>query len=414
MAKILILIAGPLSSAPRPQKEALALAAAGHAVTIFGVWSTTTGARHDFLLMRQGLWHFQPVVDLRPIGWRGRVTGSWLRLNTRLARTLHRRGGWFSPELLGYGVRRLRACALAERADLTIVHAEGGLWIAEQLRAAGLRVGVDFEDWFAEDLPEAARAQRPLARLRELEGSLLRHARYRLTTSHALAEALAARYGVAPPRVVYNVFPASDRAGLDHQSLDRRHGRQRVSLHWFSQSLGPGRGLELLFAALPRVRTPVEIHLRGETSPATHSWLEAQVPPDLRPHLYTHALVPNQALLSRIAEHDIGLSLDTPTIRSRDLTITNKLFQYLLAGLPVIATATRGQREILDAAPTAGRLVSANDPKELARAIDDLARDPARLVQHKAAALTLATTRYCWEQQAPVVVAAAEEALRQP
>jgi len=49
-------------------------------------------------------------------------------------------------------------------------------------------------------------------------------------------------------------------------------------------------------------------------------------------------------LLSRIAEHDIGFAGEMPHCRSRDLTVTNKILQYLLAGLAVVASGTAGQR----------------------------------------------------------------------
>ncbi|MEO5372346.1 MAG: glycosyltransferase [Magnetococcus sp. DMHC-1] len=412
MARILILIGAHLASAPRPQKEAMALLAAGHDVEILGVWSSQAWVERDALLMQEGIWHFQPALDFRPQGWRGMVKNIGVRLQSRWARELFRRRGRVTPALLGYGVHHLLRAALARRADLTIVHAEGGLWVGEQLRQAGLRVGVDFEDWFSEDLTAAMRQSRPLTFLRRLEQDALRNCRYALTTSHALAASLAERYETPAPQVVYNVFPWADRETLDTLALDRPPGRQRVSLHWFSQTLGPGRGLEFLFAALPHMRIPVEIHLRAQDSPGSREWLARQLSPVWRERVFVHPLVPNRDLLSRIAEHDVGLSLDDTVIPSRDLTVTNKLFQYLLAGLFIVATDTRGQREILGDHPEAGILVPSGDARHLAAALDELAGNPLRLAAGRKAALELAKSRYCWELQAPVVVEAVERALQ--
>ncbi|MBF0175495.1 MAG: glycosyltransferase [Magnetococcales bacterium] len=412
MARILILIGNHLATAPRPQKEAMALVAAGHQVEVMGVWSDAAVVARDELLLRRGVWRFQPVLDFRPQGWLGRVTHLRVRLLARVARKLYRTTGLLTPELLGYGVRELLRAALQRRADLTIVHAEGGLWIGQRLLAAGLRVGVDFEDWFSEDLPPEVNRDRPIAHLRVMERALLRGSCYALATSQAMAAALAARYDLPAPRVVYNVFPWADRETLDGECVDRSPERRGVSLHWFSQTLGPGRGLEFLWAALPYVQAPVEIHLRAGASPAARQWLEQNVAPAWRSRVVVHPIVPNHALLSRISEHDVGLSLDDTRIFSRDLTVTNKLFQYLLAGLPVIATATRGQREVLGSFPAAGCLVAPGDARGLAAAIDDLAGCSERLVAGKKAALALARTRYCWELQAPVVQGAVAEALQ--
>jgi len=50
-------------------------------------------------------------------------------------------------------------------------------------------------------------------------------------------------------------------------------------------------------------------------------------------------------LLHKIAGFDIGLALELTSPPSRNYTITNKFFQYLQAGLPVIASETEGQNE---------------------------------------------------------------------
>jgi len=52
-----------------------------------------------------------------------------------------------------------------------------------------------------------------------------------------------------------------------------------------------------------------------------------------RGRIKVHGLVSNTELLSRIAEHDIGVAWETPIIRSLDLS-------YLLAGLAVVVSET--------------------------------------------------------------------------
>ncbi|PON16127.1 hypothetical protein C2W62_20105, partial [Candidatus Entotheonella serta] len=84
--------------------------------------------------------------------------------------------------------------------------------------------------------------------------------------------------------------------------------------------------------------------------------------------MVVHTTLPNRELLSRIAEHDIGLALEQCDCPSRDLTITNKLFQYLLGGLALIATQTQGQAEAI-AKAQCGQLVPPDDTATLAEAI---------------------------------------------
>lgn len=421
MARILILIGGHLCTAPRPQKEATALAAAGHEVRVAGLWFDETLAQRDRALLADQAWIFDPVLDFRP----GQASRLGVRLQAKTARKLYQGFGLHHPALLGYGARRLLQVAQAHRADLTIVHSEAGLWVGQQLLKQGYAVGVDFEDWFSQDLLPTAHRQRPIRWIAELEAFLLQHCRYRLTTSQAMAAAMANHYQVTPPTVIYNVFPRSAPTPEDLSpettlapSLAKapdpflpRRTSTAVRLHWFSQTIGPGRGLELLFAALSQLTVSVEVHLRGHCSAQNQSWLAQHIPLGWADQVHIHPTVPNHELPARIAENDIGLALEQTSPPSRDLTITNKLFQYLQAGLAVIATDTAGQREVFQRFPAIGQIVEAQDATALAAAIETLVCHPAQLRAAQAAARHAAETQFCWEIEGQTLVAAAAMAL---
>lgn len=412
MARILILIGAHLCAAPRPQKEAETLAEAGHDVMVRGFWSQPELAKRDCDLVAGKEWKFEPVIDFQPTTAKGKFRRLRLRIAGRMARNLYKRSHIFSPELLGYGTRKLLEIARETHADLTIVHGEAGLWVGAKLIDEGYRVGVDFEDWFSEDLLPEARLARPIELLRDLERHLLRECSYALTPSHAMAEAMAQAYSTTKPAVVYNVFPNNEREKLDGRTIDRRDMRL-PSLHWFSQTVGVGRGLETLFQALPHLTAPSEIHLRGVCPPSTRRWLDALIPNDWRSRVFIHPTVPNDKLLSRIAEHDVGLALEQPQIISRDLTVTNKLFQYLQAGLAVVATDTSGQREVMSRCEGTVDLIPPNDPLALARALNNLLDAPQRLSSAKTAALKAAQHEFSWERQAEVLLESAHNALMQ-
>jgi glycosyltransferase involved in cell wall biosynthesis len=120
--------------------------------------------------------------------------------------------------------------------------------------------------------------------------------------------------------------------------------------------------------------------------------------------------VSNAELLSRIAEHDIGLALESAKIESRDLCVSNKIFQYLQAGLAVIATDTRGQREVLRPCGDAAILLPEASPPALAETINLYSAQPALLARAKKAAL-LAAKNFDWEVQKETLLKAAARAL---
>lgn len=395
MAKIQILIGAHLCTAPRPQKEAETLANAGHDVTVRGFWSDPELVQRDRLLTANKKWRFEPIIDFQPTH---RLTNLGIRLQSRLGKELFQRFGIFSPVLLGYGTNAMLKAARQEAADLTIVHSEAGLWVGKKLLEEGFRVGVDFEDWFSEDLLPSSRVHRPIKKLKWLEAQLIRKCIYSLTTSHAMAEALAEVYEAPKPTVIYNTFPWAERLQIDDQKRDRQN-LNLPSLHWFSQTIGPGRGLETFFQSLQYLDIAVEIHLRGNYPESSRQWLEPLVPDNWRSSLFIHPTVPNSELLSRIAEHDIGLALEIPYCLNRQYTITNKLFQYLQAGLAIVATNTAGQGEILSKYPQVGYLVANNNPEEVAKALKNLLSNPESLAATKKASLKAAEENFSWEHQ---------------
>jgi glycosyltransferase involved in cell wall biosynthesis len=321
----------------------------------------------------------------------------------------HRLARFENRSQLGYAYSALRA-ASRQPANLYIAHSEAAMAVATDLLHDGRLVGIDVEDWFSEDLPLEARKHRPVRLLRNLERKLLTLGGYSACPSRAMSEALAREFGCPQPTVVYNAFPWSDRGSMDGLFKDRRDHRL-PSIHWFSQTLGHGRGLDDLIAALPLLKHEAEVHLRGKPVSGFEDWLVHRVPEAWRGRIMVHGLVPNKELLSRITEHDIGFAGETPVIRSRDLTVTNKILYYLLAGLAVLASDTAGQREVATQAPGGVFLYPSGDAAALATRVDALLESADALRQAKAAALGAAERTFCWEHQEKALLESINRAL---
>lgn len=408
MAEICIVTGAHLCRNPRVVKEADALAAAGHDVTVLGPAFDDVLFQTDSELNAAAAWAHRTVVDLRPsAGWRATMH----RVQRRLANEAKHRLGRDSASMLGYGLGAMLRAAELQRADLTIGHQEVGTWVCAQLARRGYRIGVDIEDWYSHHPHPSERHRHAVRLLQTMEGETLRSAAYAVTTSDALADALADAYEAPRPEVVYNAFPWSDREGIDGRQLDRTDG-SRLSLHWVSQTIGPDRGLDLVFEALRCVPIAVDVHLRGNLPETHREWLHSTFPSESHA-LHVHPLVSPDELLSRIAEHDIGLALETTEIESRDLTVTNKILHYMLGGLAVIASHTAGQAEVAAYAPGAVSLVGQTDVEALAETIRAFASSPENLDGARRAALDAARRRFCWEHQGPTVVNAVERALSQ-
>ena len=409
--RVVLLTGNPLRSNPRVIKEAAALTEEGCNVQVLGAWSggrraeiggriaDRGGVEIDMRLAAQGGYNFVPLLP--PDTIRGKLH----RLVQRLARKCAPRSRWsfgLMPSALAHAARRLEP-------DLAIAHSEAALFAALSLHRGGCKVGVDMEDWFSEDLLPEARSRRPVDLLRRAERDLLRRAAHATCTTDAMADALVRKYGCPKPTRIYNVFPApkpgapgfQDR-GANSFSLagEPSRGCAAVSIHWFSQTLGPGRGLEELISAAQGLGGEFEIHLRGECS-AYSAWLEELVPDELRSRVFVHPSVPADELPARIAEHDIGFAGELSEIPSRDLTVTNKIFQYLQGGLAVVASDTAGQKEVAALAGTAVATYRSGSASDLQKRFSELIGNAKQLAAAKAAAADIAARSLNWAEEKP-------------
>jgi glycosyltransferase involved in cell wall biosynthesis len=172
--------------------------------------------------------------------------------------------------------------------------------------------------------------------------------------------------------------------------------------------------LESFVAAWRETTLPSRLCLLGDVSPSYRAKLESRVPAHKRASLEFLPVVSPTALPGVIAQHDLGLALESRVPESRDLTIPNKIFQYLNAGLGVIATPTAGQREVLRTAPEAGLVIDITQTTALAQRLDALIANPAARAKLGRAARRAAEERFCWEKEAPVLLEHVAAALARP
>ncbi|MEO8198257.1 MAG: glycosyl transferase family 1 [Thermoanaerobaculia bacterium] len=408
--RVVLISGNHLCHNPRVAKEATALSAAGFKVDILGAWSVPALKARDQAMLVDKLYSYTPVLDFAASTPGVALQRTMDRIRRMIARKALGLLGVERPALLGASLPALARAAASIPANLFIAHSEPALLAARALGARGRNVGVDMEDWFSEDLLPKSRSSRPVALLRDAERDLLRGGVYSTCPSAAMSGALATEFDCLPPEVIYNAFPWHERASLDQALLDRPN-RDRPSIHWYSQTLGSGRGLEELLASLSFIEAPAELYLRGVPAAGFEPWLWERIPPSWRERVVLLPLVQNDSLLSRIAEHDIGFAGERTDVRSRDLTVTNKILHYLLGGLAVVASATSGQREVAHLAPGAVHLYPAGDVASLAASLNALLTSRDLLESSKRAALRAARETLCWESQEERLLARVDRAL---
>ena len=401
--KITLVTNAHISYNPRLLKEADALCDAGHDVRVVAVTNDLQRMMGDEIILAGRGWRCTRLNFAREHGdgrLKWAVSGLRMKAYTALARVF-----------FGFGTAEKAFCrylpetaraVMEEKADLYIAHNLQALPVAAKAaRAANGLLGFDVEDFHvSEDSGELADSLQQ--KLKEyIMGKYIRDCIHLSATSEAMADALVESFGVRRPVVIYNVFPLEYRAGVLSPE-DRRAGpgsgdNRSYTAYWFSHVVSLDRGLQDFIRAMPLVNRRIELHLRGGIhGDAREKLLGLAAENGVTDQLHFHPPIHAEDLVRDASNYDFGLALEQPVSRNRLITVTNKIFTYILAGIAVIATDTPGQREVMAQAQGAGILYEPGDFKSLAAHVNGLLEGD-KLMSAKRRAWRIGQSRFNWD-----------------
>ncbi len=391
--RVCLVTTGQPASNPRLVKEADALADAGYDVHVVAAYSGDWAVDADRALARSRQWS-QTFVD-----WR-LASAPWVFWASRLRhRAAQLTAPWVNaPTAADAAVSRVSSelgrAAMRCLADLYIAHNLGALPAAwRAARRHGARLGFDAEDFHS---GQRARGDRMRAVIERVERRYLPECDYVTGSSPGIADAYRESCDVAAPQVVLNVFPRL----LRPSAPPPRSLSAPVTLYRFSQTIGPGRGLEDIVRALGRVPAGrAELHLRGHWASGYETAIRrlaaaSGVADEL---IVVHPMAAPDEMVRRSATYDVGLALEPGDTDNNDLSVSNKLFTYLLAGQALIATETRGQRWLLDQIPGAALSYAPGDVETLAAHLRRWIESRGTLTAARRAAWLAGETRFNWD-----------------
>ncbi len=401
---------GHLTSTPRLLKEARALVAAGYRVHVVAADNYPPNSPLDRALLAENGW---PSTQLRNSA---RPTALARKLLQRAARRTPLRllsRAWVARAQFADAARLGRAAA-AVPADYYVGHCLAALpAVAHAARRRGVAYGFDLEDHHETETPAIAADPALGGIVRRLLRTHLPGARHLTAASPLIAETFQREYGI-PAVVVLNVFPLdhAPAAAVDPGPV----GTTRpASLYWVSQVIGARRGLEEIIMAMARMRTPVELHLRGHIASdyATRLDAHARAIGLVRPIRYL-PFSPAKEIVRLAAGADLGLSTEEHTPLNRTICLANKIFVYLLAGVPQLMSDTRAHRALAPELGDAGHVFSLADPDRTAALVDAYFAAPDRVAAARRHAWHLGRNRFNWEREQEPFLRAVHTAIGGP
>ena len=125
---------------------------------------------------------------------------------------------------------------------------------------------------------------------------------------------------------------------------------------------------------------------------ATREELRRAIPSDLAERIDVQDPVAPHRVIEGLHGHHVGLLFDRPVTRNAELSSPNKLFEYLMAGLAIVARALEGLAFVDE--ERVGVTFEPGSPASIAEALERLAADPVLLGVLRANARSAAVERY--------------------
>ena len=379
--RILIISTSQPSINPRMKKEADALSAAGYVVHVLYAFRTTWASDVDRLIFDSCSWTHE-IIGGDPID------RPW---TYHLSRILKKWDQWRGNKEMAAcrGFRNFQSAIQRHQPDLVIGHNPGILPLLEWAKTnLSIPVLFDAEDYHSGEFKEGSLEHH---QIQFLENKSLPIIGSISAASPLIAEAYQTRFPFLEVDTVNNAFPTS------LQPAFRKNNPLPLKMVWFSQVIGLDRGLQGFFHRLQNLQDiRIEITLIGRSNPNTVEELKGSL------HHPKHQLkflppIPESELTLVLAQHHIGLALETMETLNRQLCRTNKLYMYPLSGCLMLVSSTPGQDDFLDKHPETG--ISLSQWNEIETLIYKWSENPVNLNAKREKAWQKAKHQLNWEME---------------
>ncbi len=372
-------VLGTAATDPRVLREAAALVEAGYDVSIVDIEEEGNHPREEVL---QGI---NLLHILMPRAFFTTRLDKWtlIRVSKLFVRTTLR--------------------LLQDGADIYHGHEVSGLlpcYIAGVLRRKPVIFDAHEMPLFERPLSELGRSRRML---RQLLVFMLAYIVPRcagvITVSPPIVEELRRRYRLSEVTLIRNVPPYKS-VTKSNRLREFLGLKPEVRIVLYQGYLQPNRGLDRLIRAATYLEPDTVIVMMGKNRKTTQTQLEALIASEgVADRVKIIPPVPYVELLEWTASADIGVNVASPDYSLNvQYFLPNKLFEYLMAGVPVLTSPLPAMVEVVKT-HDAGQVLPSLEPADIGRAINTMLADPAALARMSSNAINATREEYNWEKE---------------
>lgn len=236
-----------------------------------------------------------------------------------------------------------------------------------------------------------------------IEKKLIYKADMTLVVSESIADWYANEYNIARPPVVLNA-PNIRELKINNHFREQLGIREDQIILLYQGGLMPGRGVHLILEAFKQRKDDKVVAVFMGYGPLE---TDIKIAAEQHSNIYFFPAVPPQVVLEYTASADMGISLIENTCLSYYYCMPNKLFEYAMAGLPVLVSNMKDMSELVTRYAM-GAVISDFSAEGINQAVDNfLEQDLTRM---KANAYQAACEN-AWEVQEQKMLAAYQQLL---
>jgi len=386
---ILLITSGQPSLNPRIVKEADALSDAGYNVTMLYAYWNKWGTEQDKQLLSKKNWR---AIRVAGDPEQNKVTFFFSRIIFKLSQLVCNatRGAFFIEWAIARPAFFLIREAKKHKADLYIAHNLGALPAAVIAAKKHKKPsGFDAEDLHRFELSNNIEST-AYKITKTLEDKYIPLTNYLTASGPQIAKFYNTLYPSLKPLVILNVF--------NKKNISLAKPGKPLKLFWFSQTIGPSRGIEDVVKALATLnKDNFEVHLLGHRPAFNKLFFDGLTSGNV--NIKFHDPIAPDDIIAFASQFDIGLALEPGFSTNNHLALSNKIFSYMQAGLAIVASETSAQHEFMSENPAIGSTYPIGDVQALAKIISAYHQQPEKLISCKEASLRSAHNRYNWEAE---------------
>jgi len=391
--RICIITPGNISSNPRTVKEADTLSEAGYDVKVICGDTAVNAKELDKTVLDNARWNY---IKVTPGGYYSYYINRLKHKAAKMMSSVKSLDFMLAAWQLSPLIKALETAVLSEKSDLYIAHYLPALVVAEKAaKKYESKLAFDAEDFHSGELNNSSENINGIRVRNYIESTLIPKCDYLTGASPLISEMYERIYNVRV-QTILNVFPNSYKP--EYRSFEKN--KESFSMYWFSQTIGPGRGLEQIVNIVSLMSNPVSLYLRGSkrVHPEFIKKLEKlAIDCGLTGKLHLLDSSSPGEMCRLCSKYDLGLSLELNKPLNRDICLTNKIFTYLLSGVPVVLSTTSAHANIAKELGEASVLIDIENYRESADILDKFLDNKQLMNSAVEKSRELSETRYNWD-----------------